>query len=598
MSALFPDPFPDELLYSALARYQDMMGITGGRSVHRTFFEAKTGRAVFDLPGRIDALLSSLPAGHQYTPKRILYEHTQLPYYVPFLPPERADRVERAMRMEEGSTIHGRLGLRSSRVSLAQPYRFCPDCAEEDRNSHGVSYWHRVHQLPGIWVCTTHGTILREYRPRSSFPPYDFISLGRLRRLDLQTQPAIRAEENSQGLKRLADDTSCLLANRVRPTGLPSIHKRYRYHLHLNGWMQTATRIRMSDARRAFYAHFGTSLLEKLGCSPPQDKDGWFERLLRKPRTASHPLHHLLVLQFLGASVLDFFGQRAPRLKSRPTAAAKEQNQRSNSRKPSTDRKTRDSSWEKRLAHLVQHTDRSLRSIAEALTVDPRTVQRHARRLGVWRKEWTTWDKVAPATKQADATVERREKYRSQWLSLQKRNPDEGITVLPKRAPAAYAFLYRVDRTWLDAHRPSPPIARVQPSRVNWPSRDLEFRNRAVEVVETLRQSPGRPVWIRRSTVLRRMGRTSEFFSNRDHLPKTQAFLNEVSETRVEFARKKIDWATLDFIALKKRPQTWKFVRYASLRPDLAAQLSEEIAEALSKIRGATPELDEEVWGS
>jgi hypothetical protein len=306
VGALFPDPFPDELLYSALARYQDMMG-TAGRSVHRTFFDTKTGRAVFDLPGRIDALLSSLPSGHQYTPRRILYEHTQLPYYVPFLPPERVDRVELAMRGGEGNTIHGLLGLRSSRISLTQPFRFCPDCAEADRDSHGVSYWHRGHQLPGTWVCATHGTILQEYRTLSYFPPYDFISLGRLRRLPLSTETAIRAEENSQGLKGLADDTSCLLANRIRPTGLPSIHARYRYHLQRNGWMQTSTGIRISDARRAFCAHFGTSLLARLGCTLPQGKDGWLERLLRKPRTASHPLHHLLVLQSLGASVLDFF---------------------------------------------------------------------------------------------------------------------------------------------------------------------------------------------------------------------------------------------------------------------------------------------------
>ncbi len=574
------------------------MGITGGRSVHRTFFEAKTGRAVFDLPGRIDALLSSLPAGHQYTPGRILYEHTQLPYYVPFLPPERVDRVERTMRGGDGNTIHGLLGLRSSRISIAQPFRFCPVCAEEDRDSHGASYWHRVHQLPGIWVCAAHGTILREYRPRFSFPPYDFISLSRFRRLDLQTEPAIRAKEKSLELQRLAEDTSCLLANRVGPTSLPSIHERYRCYLHQNGWMQTSTRVRMSDTRQAFYAHFGTSLLGRLGCTLPQDKDGWFERLLRKPRTASHPLHHLLVLQFLGASVLDFFGQRAAGLKNRPTPPAKEQKQNSNGRKFSTDRKTLDSSWENRLVDLVQNTDRPLRSIAEALTVDPRTVQRHARRLGVWRNEWTTWDKVAPATKQTDATGERREKYRSQWLSLQKRNPESGITALRKRAPAAHAFLYRTDRTWLDAHRPSPKSARAQPSRVNWPGRDLEFRDRAVEVLATLRQSPGRPVWIRRSTILRRMGRTSEFFSNRDRLPKTQAFLNEISETRVDFAKKKIDWAARDFIAQKECPKFWEFVRHTALRPDLAAQLSEEIAEALSKIRGATPGLDGEAWGS
>jgi hypothetical protein len=80
------------------------------------------------------------------------------------------------------------------------------------------------------------------------------------------------------------------------------------------------------------------------------------------------------------------------------------------------------------------------------------------------------------------------------------------------------------------------------------------------------------------------MGRTSEFFSNRDRLPKTRAFLGEVSETRLEFAQKKIEWVALDFISRKICPKPWELVREAALRPDLASSLSEEITQVVSKI--------------
>lgn len=438
-------------------------------------------------------------------------------------------------------------------------------------------------------MCASHGTVLHEYQSLPPFPPYEFISLSRLQNLGFPTTPAVSTDENRLVLQTLAEETHCLLTVRVPPKGLSHLHDRYRHVLHQNDWMQTATRIWMTDVHHAFRGHFGSSLLKKLGCTLPYDKDGWFERLLRKPRTASHPLHHLLVLQFLGTSVLWFLGREKLSSEGLSTAPGKgcENSVRSESTSPC--QKTNDFDWEKRLVYLVQYTDRSLRSMAEELKVDPKTVQRHARRLGVWRNGWTTWDKVGPATKRTDATAERRQRYRSQWLSLQKQYPEAGTSMLRERASAAYAFLYRSDREWLDAHKPTTKMPRAYSSRVDWSKRDLEFRRRALEVVEMLRQPPGRPVWIRRSTVLKRLGRTSEFFSNRDHLPKTQEFLKEVAETRIDFARKKITWATIDFIAQKTRPKSWEFARHATLRPDLIAQLDEEIAQALSTIRDATP---------
>lgn len=40
--------------------------------------------------------------------------------------------------------------------------RFCPSCVSEDIGFHGVAYWRRAHQLPGLSVCTKHAAILLE----------------------------------------------------------------------------------------------------------------------------------------------------------------------------------------------------------------------------------------------------------------------------------------------------------------------------------------------------------------------------------------------------------------------------------------------------
>ena len=41
-------------------------------------------------------------------------------------------------------------------------YRFCKECIRSDVKTHGVDYWHRSHQVPGVVVCATHHQVLCE----------------------------------------------------------------------------------------------------------------------------------------------------------------------------------------------------------------------------------------------------------------------------------------------------------------------------------------------------------------------------------------------------------------------------------------------------
>lgn len=567
------------------------MGITQGRAVLRAFFGTGTGRAVFDLPGRIDTLLSFLPPGHQYTAERLLYDHTLLPYYTPFLPSDRVTRAERTMRSGNPSTIHGILGLRSSRIPLSHPYRFCQECVKVDRLAFGCAYWHRSHQLPGVFVCSTHEVPLREHQldPR---PPYEFLSLERAlsvgRGKDTSSSPLPDSLLSDSPLwSSIAVHTANLLKDSIAPVGLDSIYRAYHTLLDRRGWKVSPKHIRISDFRTSFQGSIGRTALNALNCDLPAGRAGWLERLLRKPRTASHPLHHLLVLEFLHCSPREFFvrcRESTPSYHSRNSSL-----DRSNSGPDSGEfvpgATSQSPKWESQLIALVRTPDRSLRSIARELQVDPRTVQRHARRLNVWRPMWTTWDKVAPATKRVEATAERRARYRSEWISLREEHPTEGTTMLRERAAAVYAFLYRVDRDWLSAHKPSSPNRPRIPKRVDWRNRDRELCLAAKEVADALRDRPGRPVWIQRSTILRRLGSVSLFFAHQNLLPKTRTFLATMAEARVDYARKKIANLVEEFAAQNKSPQHWEFLRHAALRPDLADHLSNEITEVLSKIR-------------
>jgi hypothetical protein len=88
------------------------------------------------------------------------------------------------------------LGLMATRAPWPRFFRYCASCVECDRQSlQAETYWHRLHQIPGIEVCGIHRERLRnsnlEFRqPRNRFEYVSAESAGVL-------------QINSQGSERI-----------------------------------------------------------------------------------------------------------------------------------------------------------------------------------------------------------------------------------------------------------------------------------------------------------------------------------------------------------------------------------------------------------
>jgi hypothetical protein len=93
MIGCFPDPYPDELLYSVCARYHTrMMYFSSGYKTIQELF-GNTSGVTIDLPTRLEYLTTALPPGHRYTVDYLIDRHTLLPFYSPFLTVERVERI-------------------------------------------------------------------------------------------------------------------------------------------------------------------------------------------------------------------------------------------------------------------------------------------------------------------------------------------------------------------------------------------------------------------------------------------------------------------------------------------------------------------------
>ncbi len=153
MISFFPEIYPDELLYSQLARYHSRSGYA------RYIF------SVSDLFKNDTTVHPSIEFVNQYTSdamnwitknkpwEYIIEHHTMYPAYIRFLPKQRRNDAVNGLIIQEGNYKN----LMCIPVLGYKRYlKYCPECAKEDREKYGETYWHREHQIQRIRVCPKH----------------------------------------------------------------------------------------------------------------------------------------------------------------------------------------------------------------------------------------------------------------------------------------------------------------------------------------------------------------------------------------------------------------------------------------------------------
>lgn len=637
MIGYFPAPYPDELLYSICARFSERVQYPDNKDAVRELFGTANALAVVDLPAHLNCLIRALPIGHQYTVAHLIDDHTLLPFYCHFHPPERIECLRKDMQGNSKVSVPGRLGMMANTIPTPAWLRFCPLCAEDDARQFGEAYWHRIHQVPGVEVCPVHSLFLEKSNAQVLHRKtrHEFVSA---QQAIYSTSPRSLALSNPShaALLNISRDAVWLLNQQGLPSGIKSFRDRY---LPLLADRELATysgRVYTSRLLDAFQFSYSAELLSLLHCEiERQSQHNWLFRLVRSPKSAQHPLHHLLLIQFLGHTAESFFqlpaeyqpfGRgswpclnpicdhfRRRRIKNYCLSYSQE-----NGRPIGTfrchccsfvysrigpDQSREDwyrysrvesygGVWESALKDWWIDKSISLREIARQMEVDPQTVKSHATRLKL-RFPRPTKRPTQQTTKQlttepgyvAAINQNELEMNRVAWLSLREENPEAGGKLLRSLLPRVYMWLYRNDREWLKAYIP-PRQQTVSPSRVDWESRDTQWAIAAKLSAERLKSAPERPVQITVAAIARDIGQLANIQKHLDRLPLTAQALAEVVETREEFAVRRVEYAAKCFRQENVCPKEWQIVRRAGLRPDMEAaqQVKEAVATALTSL--------------
>lgn len=459
-----PLPKPDELLYSVLARLSWRLQIRGGKRLNLILFGTTGVNALCELPRRLRSLQLRIPSIHPLSRADLLQELTLFPIFAPFLDPARADKLAEELWSNAGQ----HRVRRSHATHRTQGFRACPKCLAEDIACDGEPYWRRVHQVPGVVVCSKHQVFLlqtevanpTEERQLYRTPPEE---LARSQATELDCR--IPSQKDLLWVAQAAVWLLGLKDWRVRPEAWLAL---YRSQLAALGLIEFASTLRFRELVSRLDNRFPLEFLRQLGCSGSNGPELIARAATRLPGLRP-PLHHILVWRFLQLETQQI-QEALARKEQKATDVVLPKpgfSGRTGGRRYSFE-------WLQRLRSLWANKSIPVSRVAKALGVDFETVKRQARKLGLvaLENESTGQRRLTPRF-EIRAQLNG---WKVEWLELRRNHRGKSMNFLRARQPSLYWALRRHDPVWLAKHTPSRAHGRVNRKRsVNWLERDRVF---------------------------------------------------------------------------------------------------------------------------
>jgi transposase-like protein len=594
----FPTPYPDELLYSVIARYHIRSGNCFWKHTLEDIFGRRTISASVFFPSGIQSLIQRLPKNTTMTEQQLIEKHTMFPFYTVFLPTEKAQSIYEAMMSDDGRKIYMQSGVMASAIPQNQYIKYCPSCFKEDLSKYRELYWHRLHQLPGSLICPKHEIWLEDSTvPITHSNKHAFI-LPTTSNCDLAKERQASGDILHQ-LKDIVLQAGLLLNGRYENWSFSHFTEFYHHHLIKKGLASFKGQVKQKALHEAFCGFYSEELLGCLYIDSGETQ--WIANFSRKHRKSFHPYYHLLMLKFLGLNVDEVFkatssennqfGQpnwpclnavcpdhkkkvikdvtirRCEKTKKPigrftcPTCGFSYTRKGMDQNKTDCYKYTRIMDfgflWKKELQFLLDN-GLSYRETARQLGVDTNTVIKY-------KEEMTSKAESKKDNQKDQGLINER---RREWMQLQKDYPDHSKTQLRSKSPAVYAFLYRNDRNWLNVNSPEKQKVETVNNRVNWQERDQEILKKVRGVTDGFKRNAGKPIRITVKSLGDGIGERTLLERHLEKLPETKKFIEEVSETEQDFRIRRVECVIHEMKERGGIIKEWRVLREAAIKPE------------------------------
>lgn len=569
---MLPTLLPDMTLYSLCACTHRMSDRSSAADTSSVLFGDPRAGLLQDFPYALGNFCANTK-GMYGTALDIVNMTTTLPYFIRFRSGVAASKLIDGLIEASGGRFKLDLGLHSSPVGAKFPLRACDQCINEDILEYGRAYWHRRHQLPGVWACTHHSRPLR----------YSTFRMDRRRKscYILPADAEVLAGLPISGLNDMNLETILRFANisaTLLDIPLPSeysperVRNAYFHGLKAQGLLTKQGRVRIQEFTRFLSNRFST-----IAGIPPFDwifserhVDG-FMRLVRKPRCDFHTTYHVLMIDALFGSWEHF--SKVYEWEAAITPAPDFNSPQHDAPKIETIPNPQVAF----VAALVRDEGRSLSSICRECGVDYQTVLRQVAATGslnIIRRpkvliaelrtsvvnslcEGLPLSDIAATHGLSRATIDRicvettglhsvwkqarfervRALERQKMLQFLSKYTNISLANVRKAGNNGYSWLSRHDADWLKSAIPPYTPLRSYPShtgrRIDWEARDEECLKALRSSESNIRFGPGER--LTPGALIRKLPRLS-FTPRLDRLPRSKALIMKLLAKQTEIS--------------------------------------------------------------
>lgn len=286
----FPLPYPDELLYSTIARYGVHSGIVSPKELLSEVFGDRKVLATSDLPSHLKRIAALYPEQLGITSVGLLYQNTLFPLYAPFVGEARRQALVRELTANGKSSVHLAAGAAASRIKQPIYLRYCPGCIREQIGEHGECYWRRDWQVAGVESCPKHGNLIDSLVRRHSVNRHQF------KAADTDTCSPTEQQSGEWQSYLLAQSISELL--NLGPILTPEFPQWSLWYANLavGHSFNRGSQVRHELIRDKVVGFWGGDWLSLFGLLPDGTETYWLRNIFRKHRKAFSYLEHLVVL--------------------------------------------------------------------------------------------------------------------------------------------------------------------------------------------------------------------------------------------------------------------------------------------------------------
>lgn len=505
---------PDETLFSLCSRYHKASGNRLASTTCQALFGHPQQGSAHDFPTRLEHFCR-MAGGLLGTPESIIEKHTILPLYLRFASPDLVRLAILASCERSVGSLKFQLGLLTSAFRANHPLKACPICMLEDAERFATAYWHREHQLPGLWVCRHHGC-----RLLSS----DLKATGVLRfQWILPSASQFEAQDYSPispNILRFGHMVAAVGTREGLHLGPERLSRAFRLVLDREGFLKGSTQRLRREAAGGNYAAFLKPLasVDQLNALPSSIEMACADitRQLGPRASAVHPLRRLALAAWLFEDLDELLA-----IQSDTPASCSSRVQPSPGQARATSRdKAPDARQENFFSALA--TGKSLSAAARLAGIDTTTAMawcasqgiatpRRPKRLkpdlraaltamlrkGMDKREVAEAGKVSLQTITTLLRTEvglhaewklagfenAQRRNRRRWVRTISNNPLSGIKAARMKEPSVYAWLYRNDRAWLSERtNEMARVARSSGRRVDWDTRDIGLSSQVRQV--------------------------------------------------------------------------------------------------------------------